>query len=78
MHFDERILLVEQVHRGFMKPPKTALLDGPLWWLGPIAVFAALAAAMVAIPWPEAAPPPPPTQPCADVIASRSAVLSRN
>lgn len=80
MSFDERALLIEQAHRSLAAPRRSAWRDGPAWWLGPIAIFAALALALAAIPWPKARPEPAAKAPSAeaDVVASRSAWYSKN
>ena len=89
MHFDERALLEEQVHRSLYasKGPRrgAALLDGPLWWLGPIAILAGVGVLLIAIPWPRpsAAPHTPaetiePDRRGRDAIAWSSASFSRN
>jgi len=84
MSFDERALLREQ--ELWIEPPprRSRHLDGPIWWLGPIALFAALGAAL-----PRPQPPAPPRAPAleaaeepapcpSDVVASASRSISKN
>jgi len=40
---------VEQVHRSFRRPRRTAVLDGPIWWLGPIVILGVLTAGAIAL-----------------------------
>ncbi len=89
MHFDERALLIEQAHREIHArgrgTRRGAILDGPLWWLGPILILAGAAILLIAIPWPQpSAAPQTPAETIEsdrrgrDAIAWSSASFSRN
>lgn len=78
MSLDERSLLLEQALRSLHAPRRSAWLDGPIWWLGPIAIFAALGALLIATPWPRSEPAREPAQREPDAVAWSSTRISKD
>jgi hypothetical protein len=82
MSFDERALLVEQELWITSSPRRPRWLDGPVWWIGPILILAAVGALLPRSPapaWQKTTAETSEPAPCeGEAIVSASTSLSRN